>query len=868
MKISSISLLKTNTNLPIPNDDEDAPPGENGIYQLRRKISRLTHCFLNHIPAGPLRTQADILDDYFQNSFAGSITGFELDPVNNPYAIIARGNYGRKEIVSQSEINILFIFITTIPQKTNELIRDIIYPLWDIGLNITYSTRTIEECVLYAKKDYAYLLSVLDSRFVCGASLLFSQLLNTIREKIAFKHKKAITDWQFTKDRLRHENYGSDEFILEPDLFFSSGGINDYLSIISIARLNAEIIAPEELRSSEILTFEEYESLADSIGYIKKAERFLHITTSPKSRLSVRNQFDTAAFMEPEYPDEGERTNYFLGQLFSHMTNVRKLHTLFFLSVSPKSFGKKEKNKNVKSLDSNAFGFAKGLIFFKGVKKTKDNPDLLLEIFKPGNTNEIPLNAAAIRQIKKHRHLLNMPGRSLKKTIALLEKNLFQTNEASFVPFQMIDTGIIDTLIPEFTYTHTKKKAGHYHLHSLANHLLLTVINLKKLFNENQSPNIKPLLGDRVSLFWAGLLHDMQPVTIRNIMNRFEKPTDFTEAVCFLTQNHSLLYDCISRKNIYETDTIKQLVPEIKSPENLSRLYILTIADMKATGPLAFSENKLHDLSLLFEALMEAELNTDIKNKIHKPASSATQKSISEGLVNSNGRYSFCSAESYLHQKMSEKTIDGEITILSKTSEKTRQITLLSKTASCSVKEIFGILIDCNISIYDYRSCFLNSKACVHTIRIERHTDMIFENEKWGRIKKKLYSLVLNNAGKVESAVEPAIERSLEPSVEPPLGTDTTVTGDRRLVSPKVAISYSEKTKKHSLEIIGRDTASTLLNLVNFLVSRGFEVIFFRKTAVIKGSLYIFHGLDKQKKWINSEEQEKLYDNLYAIIRP
>lgn len=815
-------------------------------------------------------TQSDILDDYFQNSFAESRAGIELNLIDNPYAIIAKGNYGRKEIYGQNDINILFLFSTYIPEKANGLIRDIIYPLWDLGLKINYSTRTVEECIKYAKKDYEYLLSVLDSRFVCGASLLFSQLITSIREKIVFNHKKEITAWQCEQDKLRHQKYNTNQFILEPDLVFSKGGLKDYHSIFSIAKLNLNIIELSEITSSKLLLPEEYEILKISTEYIRKVIIFLNITSNRNSRLLVKHQQAAATFMKYKKIGKKNPVDIFLSDLYGHMNNTRKIHNQFFLSISPKSFALKKNNNHQEPIKSEWLFSIKGLLSFKSPKKIIEKPERLLYIFNKSEKLNIALNSQALRLISKHSYLLrdssvdNNPHdhgsqQSIKvppprlnglvnlhiKVAKLFEKNLFLSEPESAIPFQMLDSGILTTLIPEFSFAVNKKKAGVYYIHPLCHHLLLTLKKLKKLLKENNELQkgvfqINESIEDHLPLLWAGLLHNIRQELVGKILKRFGKSYEFIEEVCFLTKNHNFLYDIISRKNICNLQTIKLCSAKFNTFPELNKLYFLTIADMKATGPLAFNDYKIKDLTKLYQRTLEFRFVKNIQS------------------------YSLKAKTDYLLQicnfhKM-EKTQINDISFFSKQTDKIKTITILSKAPYCLLAEIITVFLENKINIYDYRSYSINGKISVFIFRTEKHRDNIFEIERWAKIKKKLYRY---SSGKSRLSYNTPANRK---------GTTNHGKGDKnnddsdKTQSAKIKITSLNNCESYLIEFIAKNSLKIMFKVINILILKNFEIIFFRKTEVSYGCLFVFNIIDHQKELIFSKAKKKLSIEISKLI--
>ena len=154
---------------------------------LQQKTKKLIGRLLKGKEPDFLRQHARLLDDYFQQAFEASMVGPRMDISKNPYAIIALGGYGREEQCIHSDVDLLFLFKKKVPAEVENLIQEIIYPLWDIGLDVGYATRSLKECWALAGKDYEVLTPMLDARFICGWSLIYANLLDELRQKLQEK---------------------------------------------------------------------------------------------------------------------------------------------------------------------------------------------------------------------------------------------------------------------------------------------------------------------------------------------------------------------------------------------------------------------------------------------------------------------------------------------------------------------------------------------------------------------------------------------------------------------------------------------------------------------------------------------------------
>lgn len=120
--------------------------------ELKESRSRL----ISRLPASQAMSafhadHTEIMDQYFRDSLQESETGHRLFSKRTPFAFLAVGGYGRKELSLHSDIDILILFDSRIPSSAKGLTEDMLYPLWDLGLDLGYGTRTIKDCLRLSK---------------------------------------------------------------------------------------------------------------------------------------------------------------------------------------------------------------------------------------------------------------------------------------------------------------------------------------------------------------------------------------------------------------------------------------------------------------------------------------------------------------------------------------------------------------------------------------------------------------------------------------------------------------------------------------------------------------------------------------------
>jgi [protein-PII] uridylyltransferase len=165
---------------------------ESASERLREKTGLLISGFLEETEPDFIKKHARIFDDYFRQCFENSMVGPRMAADKNLYAVIALGGYGREEQCIHSDVDLLFLFEKSVPEEAEDLVREIIYPLWDIGLDVGYATRSIKECVNLALEEVEVLTSLLDARFICGMSPLYSALMEKLGHKITSRRSNKI----------------------------------------------------------------------------------------------------------------------------------------------------------------------------------------------------------------------------------------------------------------------------------------------------------------------------------------------------------------------------------------------------------------------------------------------------------------------------------------------------------------------------------------------------------------------------------------------------------------------------------------------------------------------------------------------------
>ncbi|MGA7143771.1 MAG: [protein-PII] uridylyltransferase [Desulfobacterales bacterium] len=742
--------------------------------QLREKSAHLISDFLKRKTPDFIIEHAQILDDYFFESFENSMIGPKMGMEKNPYAIIALGGYGRREQFIHSDVDLLFLFEKYVPDEASDLIQEVVYPLWDIGLEVGYATRSLKECVKLAGKDLEVLTSVLDARLICGMSYLYSALMEQLRNKIARKRSRKIIKKIIENSRLRHEVFGDSAFLLEPNLKEGQGGLRDYHTMLWITKLNSNLRQFRDFEYYGFLSHDEFQSLKKALHFIGSVRNCLHHLSDRKcDQLYFEYQIKMAHALKFETANGQQPVERFLSKLHGHMEFLKQQHLMLIyelgLSKNLKSRGKIARPNGVAGLEITE----NGMLNFVSSENILDDPSLLMKIFEESAALNIPLSAEAKRLIREFSYLVDEEFSSSAKQIESFERILVKPISTFNVLNEMLNTGFLIRFIPDFKDINNRIQYDEYHLYPVDRHLLRTIQYIKD-FGTSGGKSKHPLCNDlykglkkRSLLLWAALLHDIgkgktgvsHSVSGAKIAGELLQKKGYgaedIETVSFLIKEHLLLVKTATRRDLNDEETAVSCARKIKDVDQLKMLYLLTVADCMATGPKAWSDwtaALLRDLFFKISKILEkGELAS-------REAIEAIEKKKAEVLGLAMPRYAKDAIETlfgfmsprYLLYMPSASIMehielyknsgaDAFVWNVAKTFDSnTRTVTICAKDRPGLFSKIAGTFTLNGLDILDAQIFTWRNNIAVDIFEVTPPADQIFEEERWQKAKMQL----------------------------------------------------------------------------------------------------------------------------------
>jgi [protein-PII] uridylyltransferase len=515
------------------------------------------------------------------------------------WSVIAVGGYGRRDMCPFSDIDILLLAEGRgLKQDADSLVSALIYPLWDMGLGASYSVRTIKETLSDMEKDFFLKTSLMNIRFVDGDQRLFKDLAASIQKKSSKrKWKTSFLADLLNHDRKRHEGFGDDAYILEPDIKDGQGGLRDFHSILWMtgAALGAESL--DKLVENRIISSNDLADLEDAADFLLQVRYALHEVSGRKQdHLSFEYQERLSGVLGLSFPEIETPVEAFMKKFHLSATSIKILHRNITFSIM--DMFSLIKNRPEKQLGPNLVIKA-GMVSFSGNGTASFSPLILMGAFLACGRTGMELHPTS-RTIIRSSLDFAFKGRTFEEIRSIFLKILNSDYpQAGLTP--MLETGVLELFIPEFTRIRSKIQFDVYHVNTVDMHSIRILTELRRLEHNEEQAFSKIHHTDLLML--AALLHDIGKgsggrheatgaALAYDIALRLGYRTEYAETVSFLVRNHLLLPHTATRRDISDEKTVFRFARAAGSVQNLCMLYLLSIADSIATGPAAFNDWK------------------------------------------------------------------------------------------------------------------------------------------------------------------------------------------------------------------------------------------------------------------------------------
>ncbi|WP_291812447.1 [protein-PII] uridylyltransferase [Limnobacter sp.] len=514
------------------------------------------------------------------------------------YSLVAVGGYGRGELFPFSDVDVL-ILIDKEPDEINtEKLETFCGSGWDIGLEIGHSVRTPAQCVEEAGKDITVQTALVESRLLAGNSSNFKSLnssLKNLLEVKTFFRKKTL------ELRQRHAKYQETPYSLEPNCKESPGGLRDLHVILWVCRAANLGNSWAEMAKKGLITPFEAAKLRNNERTLKKIRYQLHVTTGRREDRLVYDVQTQLAESLGYRPTSAKRSSeQLMQQYYLAAKAVMQLNTILLQNIELSIFGA---NAEPVVID-NEFQETDSLLDIRDDDVFARNPSAMLRAFivMQQNPRLKGMSARMLRQLWHSRVKINSEFRKNPVNKALFIEFFKQPQGIVHELRRMNETSVLGRYLPVFRKIVGQMQHDLFHVYTVDQHILTVVRNLRRFTmaeHAHEYPYCSQLMAnfdDHWLLYVAALFHDVAKgrggdhsvlgeVDARKFCKDHGLNQENTDLVAFLVKHHLTMSNTAQKKDLSDVEVLKEFAALVKTPRNLTALYLLTVADIRGTSP-------------------------------------------------------------------------------------------------------------------------------------------------------------------------------------------------------------------------------------------------------------------------------------------
>lgn len=536
-----------------------------------------------------------------------------LYPSHNPteaekLTLIAVGGYGRGVLAPFSDLDLLFLRPWKTTARTETVAEFILYVLWDLGLKVGSSARSVEEGLSLARSDMTVRTALLEARHLTGDAALAEDFLKRFREQVARADRRAFIAAKMEERDTRHSRAGAVRYRVEPNIKEGKGGLRDLNTLFWIARS----LAPDSPLGAKVLddllTPRERRTFEEAFDFLWRVRAHLHLTAGrAEEKLTFDLQPEVARRMGWRGRGDEPAVERFMRRYFLTARDVGALTRAMSATLEARQ------QKNTMSLSRlipgrrknlGVSGFVEdgGRLSVTGPEVFADDPVKLLALFVTADTLDLDLHPHAFSAITRSLTLVTPRLRRDPRATAAFLRILAHGQRPYRILTIMNEAGLLGRFLPEWGRIVGQTQFNMYHAYTVDEHTLqaIGVINdIARGMLKADHPlasEIVHRIADIEVLMLAMLLHDVGKggergqledgaIAARRACERLGVETRRIELVVWLVRHHLALSDYAQKRDVSDPATVRAFAELVGDPERLRLLLVLTVADVRAVGP-------------------------------------------------------------------------------------------------------------------------------------------------------------------------------------------------------------------------------------------------------------------------------------------
>ncbi|WP_127477329.1 [protein-PII] uridylyltransferase [Sulfurivermis fontis] len=538
-------------------------------------------------------------------------------------ALVAVGGYGRGELHPYSDIDLMVLLPVGELPALHQALEGFLLFLWDMGLEVGHSVRSVADCEREGRADITVATNLMESRLLGGDAGLYYAMRQVVgpdhiwpvREFFAAKWQEQIA---------RHRKFHDTAYNLEPNVKEGPGGLRDIQMIGWVAKRHFGGQTLDDLVGHGFLTPGEYRTLIDGQNFLWRVRFGLHLLARRREdRLLFDHQRALARQFGYQDEDATLAVEQFMKRYYRTVMELGQLNEMLLQLFQEKILLVDEPAQIVPL--NRRFQTRNGFLEVSNDLVFRRQPFALLELFLLLAQHEHlkGIRAETIRLIRSHLHLIDDEFRADLRCRSLFMELLRQPRGVHTALRHMNRFGLLGAYLPAFGRIVGQMQHDLFHVYTVDEHTLFVLRNVRR-YAYTQYKAEFPLCSElmdqipkREVLYVAALFHDIAKGRggDHSVLGA-EEVTEFcrnhqlsdydTRLAAWLVRNHLLMSATAQRQDINDPDVVNAFAAAVGDRVHLDYLYLLTIADIRATSPTLWNSWKGTLLNTLYNSTRNA----------------------------------------------------------------------------------------------------------------------------------------------------------------------------------------------------------------------------------------------------------------------
>lgn len=529
-------------------------------------------------------------------------------------ALVAVGGYGRAELYPNSDIDLLILLPHQPDEPLQHRLQELVGKLWDIGLEVGHSMRTVGECISESS-DVTVQTNLIEARYIIGSRPLFHEMRETLANHL---DRRAFYLAKVKEQEQRHTRFLDTDFNLEPNIKESPGGLRDLQTVLWISRASRFGDTWRKLAEAKLITAQEAGAIARHERLLRTLRIKLHyIAGRREDRILFDYQTELAKQMKIKATETRRASEHLMQRYYRTKRAVLQLNAVLLQNLRAHLFpeGAAPKPINERFVERDNLLEARDDTLFE------HDPSAILESFllMEQHPNLTGFSVPTARALLRARHRIDAAFRRDVRNRALFMSILRQPQGITHVLRRMSRNGILGLYLPSFGRIVGQMQHDLLHVYTVDEHILMVVHNLRCFTldkHAHELPLCNKLMKDFARpevLYIAGIFHDIakgrggdHSTLGRADAARFCKQhglmREDTDLVVWLVEQHLTMSSTAQKQDISDQDVIAAFASRVKNERYLAALYLLTVADIRGTSAKIWNAWKAQLLEDLYNA--------------------------------------------------------------------------------------------------------------------------------------------------------------------------------------------------------------------------------------------------------------------------